>query len=564
MKRYFFLLLIAHSSWLAAISQNIGIGTNNPQNKLHVAGGFRLDTLANGTDSGLLKHDENGVVYGLKFTGNITDVLRGDGTFGSGGTGSVGWTLNGNSGTNPVSNFIGTTDNQPLSLRVNNTWAGQLDHIKNNFSIGIGALQNNTTGTQNVGFGHWALLSNTEGSFNTSVGTDALSRNTSGSSNTAVGNWALILNTTGNDNTGIGNNALQSNTSGNSNTAVGHWALFNNTTGERNTAIGDNAMRNNGGNDNTAMGYWALLQNTTGDSNMAIGNYSLYANTTGSYNTAVGYESLNSNITGTLNTATGLLSMRNNTYGNFNTADGVSALYHNQAGNYNTAIGYSALYNTGTSYYNTCVGYLAGGLTNHSYMSSCTFLGAQADGSTDVFNSTAIGDNAYVSTSNTMAFGNGTSYYAFGRSTVEAGAALQVGGCFLGCSGGAGAYLSYGGTWTNGSSITFKEDFSSLDKKETLEKISSLNISRWKYKNSNNEYHIGPIAEEFYKLFKVGTNEKYLSTIDPSGVALAGVQELIIEKKEQQAVIDTLTKKIDQQQQQIDQLIKEVQALKKN
>ncbi|HET9825939.1 MAG TPA: hypothetical protein VFP87_11425, partial [Chitinophagaceae bacterium] len=85
MKKCFLLVLAAHSSWLVGISQNIGIGTNNPQNKLHVAGGFRLDTLTGVGGDGLLRHDANGVVYGIKFTGNVTDVLRGDGTFGSGG-----------------------------------------------------------------------------------------------------------------------------------------------------------------------------------------------------------------------------------------------------------------------------------------------------------------------------------------------------------------------------------------------------------------------------------------------------------------------------------------------
>src|SRR6266496_6520625 len=124
-------------------SQNVGIGTTNPLNKLHVAGGLRVDTLANGTDSGLLRHDKFGVVYGLKFTGNVSDVLRGDGTFGSGGSGSVGWLLTGNSGTDTANNFIGTTDNMPLRFKVNNTWAGQLDHVKNNYGIGIGAVQNN-------------------------------------------------------------------------------------------------------------------------------------------------------------------------------------------------------------------------------------------------------------------------------------------------------------------------------------------------------------------------------------------------------------------------------------
>ena len=113
--RTFFLLAIA--AWLTAsqaYSQNVGIGTANPLNKLHVAGGFRLDTVANGVDSGLLTHNINGVIYRLKFTGLSTDVLLGDGSFGSPPAGPAGWFLNGNAGTNPATNFVGTTDNQPL------------------------------------------------------------------------------------------------------------------------------------------------------------------------------------------------------------------------------------------------------------------------------------------------------------------------------------------------------------------------------------------------------------------------------------------------------------------
>src|SRR5678816_1374081 len=126
--------------------RNVGVGTSNPQNKLHVAGGFRLDTLTGVNGAGLLKHDANGVVYGIKFSGNPTDVLRGDGTFGSGGAGSVGWLLNGNSGTNPATSFIGTTDNIPFNIRVNNQRSGLIDGTSGNTSCGYQTLLSNTTG----------------------------------------------------------------------------------------------------------------------------------------------------------------------------------------------------------------------------------------------------------------------------------------------------------------------------------------------------------------------------------------------------------------------------------
>ena len=202
MKKNFLLLLIAHSSWLAASSQNIGIGTNNPQNKLHVAGGFRLDTLTGVGGAGLMRHDANGVVYGIKFTGNITDVLRGDGTFGSSGVSSVGWALNGNSGTNPANNFIGTTDDQPINFRVNNETAGAL-------------------GLSNTAFGYHTLYSNTTGNHNIAIGVAALKANTVGHDLLAIGDSALFnqsVNTTDGigyyHNVAVGTNSLFANTSG--------------------------------------------------------------------------------------------------------------------------------------------------------------------------------------------------------------------------------------------------------------------------------------------------------------------------------------------------------------
>lgn len=49
---------------------------------------------------------------------NAIQSVNSDGTVGCGGGGS-GWSLTGNAGTSPASNFLGTTDNQPLVLKVN-------------------------------------------------------------------------------------------------------------------------------------------------------------------------------------------------------------------------------------------------------------------------------------------------------------------------------------------------------------------------------------------------------------------------------------------------------------
>ena len=62
-------------------AQNIGIGVSNPLQKLHVGGKIRVDSLQV-ADEGILKVDTNGSLLRLNFTGNASDVLRGNGSFG--------------------------------------------------------------------------------------------------------------------------------------------------------------------------------------------------------------------------------------------------------------------------------------------------------------------------------------------------------------------------------------------------------------------------------------------------------------------------------------------------
>jgi len=99
----------------------------------------------------------------------------------------------------------------------------------------------------------------------------------------------------------------------------------------------------------------------------------------------------------------------------------------------------------------------------------------------------------------------------------------------IGTSGsdGNGAFLSAGGTWTNGSSRDLKTNFTTLDPNVILTKINELPITQWNYKIEDpSVMHIGPIAEDFYSLFGLAGTNKFISTIDPSGVALIGIQAL--------------------------------------
>ena len=144
--------------------------------------------------------------------------------------GNNGWSITGNPGTNPATNFIGTTDNQPLRFRVNNLWAGEINSTSSNVFFGVSAGNISTSGQGNMAMGDHALFALTEGNFNVANGTYALSANTSGYNNAASGAYALSNNTTGYSNTAVGRNALFANSTGNKNVAIGDGALLTNTT----------------------------------------------------------------------------------------------------------------------------------------------------------------------------------------------------------------------------------------------------------------------------------------------------------------------------------------------
>lgn len=310
-----------------------------------------------------------------------------------------GWGLNGNSGTNPAVNFIGTTDNQPLFFRLNDKWSGILDSASAATYIGYGAGNSFAPGaaTFNTAIGFKSLYSDGSGTANTAIGGSTLFSNASGSNNTAAGYNALYANTSS-YNTAIGSYSLANNTTGLGNTAAGYQALIHNTSGDLNTAIGDNA----------------LVFNSSGSRNTAVGNGALGNNSTGAYNTAIGNNSLFGSTTGISNTSTGMNALFHNDAGGFNTANGFESLHYNSEGSGNTAIGYAALYATTNSYYNTALGYNAGQYYDNGYNN--VFLGANVDVSAPgYYNVIAIGQGTICTASSQVTMGNGAtnSYRAY-------------------------------------------------------------------------------------------------------------------------------------------------------
>ena len=151
------------------------------------------------------------------------------------------WDLTGNAATDPATDFIGTTDAQPLRFRVNNAFSGQIGAQTNALlSLGVLAGAANTTGTNNTFIGAQAGLNTTSGSGNTAIGNGAGKANTTGQSSVFVGNGAG-LNSTGSFNCFLGSNTGVGVTTGANNTFVGHNSGAATTIGAGNVCLGANA-----------------------------------------------------------------------------------------------------------------------------------------------------------------------------------------------------------------------------------------------------------------------------------------------------------------------------------
>jgi len=192
------------------------------------------------------------------------------------------WSTNGNSGTSSSSNFIGTTDNQPLSLRVNNEPAGTIDQINDNVFLGhkinAGSFEA-LPGNENVAIGNRSLFYDVDDA--TSAG---------GFRNVAVGIEAMYENIIGYDNVALGYHALHHNVGG-SNIAIGSFA-GQWTSGSSNTLIGYNAGNNSaaGGSTslNTVVGAYSLPNNRHSSGITTLGAYADIGNDNLTNATAIG------------------------------------------------------------------------------------------------------------------------------------------------------------------------------------------------------------------------------------------------------------------------------------
>ncbi|MEE8576541.1 MAG: tail fiber domain-containing protein, partial [candidate division Zixibacteria bacterium] len=112
-----------------------------------------------------------------------------------------------------------------------------------------------------------------------------------------------------------------------------------------------------------------------------------------------------------------------------------------------------------------------------------------------------------------------------------------------------------GGAWAAISDSTVKENIRPVDGDDILDKISQLDITRWNYETQDESIeHIGPMAQDFHRLFGVGDNNTTITTIDPDGISLAAIKALIEKNNELQTSNEELNKRLDKLERLIEEL----------
>jgi hypothetical protein len=313
-------------------SGNVGIGMTNPAYKLHVnattnplyLGGVQTGA---GTDSILTII--NGVVKKISTTAINA------------------WGLTGNTGTNPSTNFLGTTDAQALVLKVNSTQVGRFE--QNSLALGIGATTNNST--QSYAFGSNAVVG-----FNK---TNAI----------AIGNGATL---SADNSFALGNGAA---TTASNAFAIGNSAASNSV---NSFAIGPNAVNAYSISDGIAIGDNAA---SNASNSIAIGSNSTAANktqTNAASAIAIG-TTTSANSANAISIGTGATT-------GYNITNPIT-------------IGYGATVNG-----NNAVA-IGNGATV-SFISNGTALGAAASVTGTATNSTALGYNTVVTKANAVILGD--------------------------------------------------------------------------------------------------------------------------------------------------------------
>lgn len=90
----------------------------------------------------------------------------------------------------------------------------------------------------------------------------------------------------------------------------------------------------------------------------------------------------------------------------------------------------------------------------------------------------------------------------------------------------ANGNLEIAGTLTENSDRAIKRDIAPVDPHRLLERLRGLPISTWAYRHTPKAAHLGPMAQDFHRIFGLGDDPTKVSPRDMAAVAMSAAQAL--------------------------------------
>jgi hypothetical protein len=433
------------------------------------------------------------------------------------------WALNGNAGTNPGTNYVGTSDDVALTLAVNGTAALRLvprGITSNTIEGSASNVISDSVKGGTIGAGGDNLYPNRVWADYGTIGGGQ--KNIVGDSFSTIGG-------------GFGNFASRSTSTvggGGLNSASGDVSTVSGGSG--NGASGAYSTVS-GGTNNGASGYGSAVSG--GDSSTASGIYSTIGG--GNLNQASGYDSTVGG--GETNLASGEVSTVSG--GDGNAARGTSStiaggVNHTANGDFSTVGG--GFTNSASGTYSTVGGGRNNSATGNESFAAGSYAKANHTGTfvwadATVANFDSTGPNQFL-------------VRASGGSTLYSDAAASIGT----------ALLPGSGSWSTVSDRNAKANFNLVDGRAVVVQVATLPITTWNYKTQDATIrHIGPTAQDFHTAFAVGENDTTISAVDAQGVALAAIQGLY-------TILQVKDARLDEQESRLNALTEEVAALQKH
>jgi Chaperone of endosialidase len=543
--------------------------TATNQFSLRAAGGVRFVTGGAG-----MSLDGQPVLSGAVTTGQLADsavtsAKLADGTIAAADVNAADfnttfWRASGNLGTTPGTHFLGTTDNQPVELKVNGQRALRLEPNTNSPNV-IGGYSGNFVwpgyfgstigggGALNYGNAIYANYATIAGGVNNNISFTSEYATIAGGSD----------NGTSSDHSAIGGGYYNNIAFGSTSATIAGGSLNDIGTISYYSAIGGgyyNKIRPHSHYSTIGGGYYNNIADDATAATIAGGEYNVIGTNSGpsaiggGYSNNIAAYTWSATIAGGASNDIGTESSFSTIGGGWENNIAAGSEYATIAGGWGNNIGTNS---------DSCA--IGGGLANYigTNADSCA-IGGGANNiiAANAQYATIPGGRGNAATNYAFAAGrranaNHEGSFVWGDSYDGVVASSSSNQFTVRASGGArffsntnltaGVSLAPNGTsWSVISDRNVKKDFAPVDSRGILEKLATLPVTQWHYQweAASVTPHIGPMAQDFKAAFYPGSDDKSITTQEADGVALAAIQGLNQKLNEKNVEIELLKQRL--------------------